>query len=82
MAQRCIGGKFHDCKSYNYTDGIEDDRLRIGDGRLVFLRQAIFEILIAEHADDFVRAIRTADGDQRQRHTVERIGLDRFTTSP
>ena len=36
MAQRCIGGRFHDCKSYNYTEGIENDRLRIGDGRLVF----------------------------------------------
>ena len=36
MAHRCIGGRFRDCKSYNYTEGIENDRLRIGDGRLVF----------------------------------------------
>ena len=34
--RRCIGGRFHDCKSYNYTKSIENDRLRAGDGRLVF----------------------------------------------
>ncbi len=36
MARRCIGGRFHNCKSYNYTKSIENDRLRAGDGRLVF----------------------------------------------
>ena len=36
VLRRCIGGRFHDCKSYNYTEGIENDRLRIGDDRPVF----------------------------------------------